>query len=283
MTKPQYTSGPVCLDEIVTVIGQYDPENRWNGWLNPYIDAWSVQETLTAINASYGGDADTYGYDWVWEDDGTLTLTERQWRDEAAERGETYEPQSIGPDEDGLYGIGYYGWTWSEDHTYDEWKAWDRERTRVWVDANNAKNHEQVAAGIQDRRAANHQAAMVAVAEWEKAHAEPPKELEAEAEALTTENWVERAKAVETGESTEGLIIALTGPNSVTSGPAPEPTVTKVVHLMNGDQIVGKVAVYASPDAEPIQIAATALKGGFTAAEVDGERFTLDEIDEWWA
>lgn len=109
-----WTTGRVCIDELVSVPAQYMPENRWNGFIAaPYIDALSVVMVLEAINA----DADTYGeelggYDFTWDADGALVLTNRQ---ELAETGDAFRPEVIRPDEDGLYALGSYGWVWSED------------------------------------------------------------------------------------------------------------------------------------------------------------------------
>lgn len=177
-----YHAGPVCLDEMVTVFGQYDPENRWNGWLNPYIDAWSVELTLTRLNESYGDDADTYGYDWTWDDEGALVLTSRQLLEEAQndeQRGHATEV--IAPNDDGLYGLGYYGWTWSEDHNYgatEEWQAWHSAYRDVYIAAANAENHRRIAAGEPydpTARGRQDSAAHETAMEWSKNHPEPVK------------------------------------------------------------------------------------------------------------
>ena len=167
----EYVAGPVCLDELVTVLGQYNPRNRWNGWLMPAIDAWSVEEVL----AKFADDMD-YGYEWEWLDDGSLKLIERQWRDEDPD----YVPEILTPDEDGLYALGAGSWTWSENEEFydsEEHKVWAAERQTVWTEAWNAKNRELHSTGTFDRNAYDDQkaAAQAAVDEWEKTHPEPEK------------------------------------------------------------------------------------------------------------
>lgn len=103
-------SGPVRLDETVSVLAQYSPSVRWNGWLIPSMDAWSVETVLTAVNEPFGGDT-TNGYEWEWLDDGSLQLTERLHDEEP-------DTQILHPDEDELYSLGAYSWTWSEDRKF---------------------------------------------------------------------------------------------------------------------------------------------------------------------
>jgi hypothetical protein len=103
-----YTTGPVCIDDVVTVLAEYDPAYRWNGWLAcPRMDALSVVAVMDALSAAGG----TYTY--AFTEDGTLTLTdpdERDYADETLPYTETYVP-----DEDGTYALGESGWVWSED------------------------------------------------------------------------------------------------------------------------------------------------------------------------
>lgn len=103
-----YVAGPICLDEYVTVQGQYNPRNLWNGWLMPHIDAWSVEKVMRAFEDT---DTDT-GYDWEWQEDGSLQVIDRQWR---LEDPEFFQPEILQPDEDGLYALGAGSWTWSDD------------------------------------------------------------------------------------------------------------------------------------------------------------------------
>jgi hypothetical protein len=87
------------------------PGVRWNGWIGfPYFDAFTTVEILEFVSDPEAG-GDDYGYDWTFEDDGTLVIEDRQYR---AEDPEHFEPERIEPDEDGLYSLGAYGWVWSE-------------------------------------------------------------------------------------------------------------------------------------------------------------------------
>lgn len=166
-----YVAGPVCLDTLVTVMGQYNPRDRWNGWLMPAIDAWSVEEVLS----KFADDMD-YGYEWEWLEDGSLKLIERQWRDEDPEH---FQPDILHPDEDGLYGLGAGSWTWSEDEQFywsDARKEWADQRATVHMDAWNAKNRELHEIGRGTDYATLKATAEAAVAEWDKTHPEPEEE-----------------------------------------------------------------------------------------------------------
>lgn len=103
-----HTTSPVCLDELVTVWGQYDPRSRWNGWLMPRMDAWAAESVLTAVAAEHALTGEPDRITWSWSDDGTLTVVE------------TYEPDAdctdvYPPDSDGLVALGAGGWVWAED------------------------------------------------------------------------------------------------------------------------------------------------------------------------
>jgi hypothetical protein len=98
-----YEVGPVTLDGMVTVLAQYDPAVRWNGWLSPSLDALGAVTVLETINALDPGDPG-YWYDFVDE-----MLHVRDRTDEFAEI-DSYEP-----DADGLYPLGECAWIWSAD------------------------------------------------------------------------------------------------------------------------------------------------------------------------
>jgi hypothetical protein len=140
--------GPVSLDGVGQVIAEFDYNYRWNGWLNPLLDAYSVVKVLEEINASYGeDDVKWYGYDWEWLDDG-------------------------------LYPLGTYEWTWSEDSDYgatEEWVTWVEELRNVHCAANNESNRKLIAAGVKDRFTLNDEAAAKASDEYCRQHPEPPK------------------------------------------------------------------------------------------------------------
>lgn len=102
----QVHSGPICLDELVTVMGQYS-DRRWNGWICPHIDAWSVQHTLEQFSPD---DDLQETFTWEWDDELDRPYLQSHSRDYPGECDERLDP-----DEDGLYPLGYMSWTWSED------------------------------------------------------------------------------------------------------------------------------------------------------------------------
>lgn len=135
-----WTAGPVCLDEFVAMLGQYEPRDTWNGWLCPQIDPVGVEALRAAFATVY--DEDQF-YTYEWQDDLSLVVT---WHDGDEEAQEDI----LNPDEDGLYDFGRLGWTWSEDLHYgatEEWQDWAHRGTRVSIDAHNAKNSELHALG----------------------------------------------------------------------------------------------------------------------------------------
>lgn len=156
------TSGPVSIDDTFEFFAQY-PRLRWNGWVMPSFDAWSVQqiiETLAMDQPEY--------YRLTWRDDLSLEFTQLDGEDEYTD--------IIEPDEDGLYAVGAGSWTWQENPDFyrsAEWREWERQRVRVWVEASNAENHRQIADGITNRMGANEAAAERAVAEWTTTNPEP--------------------------------------------------------------------------------------------------------------
>ena len=105
-----WTAGPISIDGYAKVIAQYMPRNRWNGWVCPWLDAWSCVKVLEEINDP---DYDPT-YTWHWEDDATLVLnTHEEGNDE------TYAERLV-PDEDGLYALGSHFWVWHEDDEEEE-------------------------------------------------------------------------------------------------------------------------------------------------------------------
>lgn len=99
----EYTTGPICIDELVTVIGEYPVDVRWNGWLVPHIDPLAVEEVMAALQANEPWDSPTH----EWREDGALVLTEYD--------GDTSYSEVLLPNEDGLYALGAYAWVWAED------------------------------------------------------------------------------------------------------------------------------------------------------------------------
>ena len=177
---PEWKAGPVTVSGP-TVIAQYDYNYRWNGWLCPVFDPWSIELILNDIKSDQEYWQD-YGVEWEWREDGALVLTERQAREEATEEY-PFHPEVVMPDEDGLYDLFSYNWCWYEDERFYDNTAhqeWEADRDTVWRDAYNAKNQEQHATKTyshEDRQewiAVNEKAGKAAVDEWEKTHPEPP-------------------------------------------------------------------------------------------------------------
>lgn len=102
----EYIAEPICIDELVTVMGQHNPRVRWNGWLCPRIDAWSCVKVIEAIAREHD-DGNQPGPTFEWDDDGNLIVTEYD--------GDTAYPETLPPDEDGLYSLGAWSWVWSRD------------------------------------------------------------------------------------------------------------------------------------------------------------------------
>lgn len=90
------------------VLAQYPYDVRWNGFLIPALDAWSVVKVLTYVDTVADHDG---GWDWDWREDGALVLIDRQWR---TEDPEGFQPEVLEPSPEGLYPLGAYGWVWSE-------------------------------------------------------------------------------------------------------------------------------------------------------------------------
>lgn len=108
MTQPfgatAWAAGPVCIDELVTVLAQYPTDVRWNGFLCPFMDPVAVNEVMAALQRDPG---DQPSPTHEWRDDGVLIVTEYD--------GDDAYPEELRPDEDGLYSLGAYSWVWSED------------------------------------------------------------------------------------------------------------------------------------------------------------------------
>lgn len=162
-----WEAGPVCIDDIASVLAQYNPRNRWNGWLCPRMDAWSTMKVMEAV-----ADQQDPSYEWDFDEDGTLRVVET-FSDE-----ETYT-QVFEPDEDGLYDFYSHNWCWEEDADYgatDEWKQWWSDARDVWSEASNATNSQHPdTIPRHERRALNTAAADKAMAAWQQDHPEPAK------------------------------------------------------------------------------------------------------------
>lgn len=118
-----FKSGPVCLDEYLSVMAQYNPGLRWNGWLaSPHFDPWTIEFILSRLNE------EELQYEWEWVMDDTFPggdytdyvmlkvvdlNAKREWEEWDEATGD-FEPTYFDCDEDGLFEVNF-GWVWSED------------------------------------------------------------------------------------------------------------------------------------------------------------------------
>ncbi|MGW2700862.1 hypothetical protein [Streptomyces sp. NPDC001340] len=114
----------VCIDDTFGPFdAKLDPTNRWNGWLSPYFTLDTVRELAARTQQM----ADEYGHDSVDTihvfpvlhvvDGGTdregeprAVVVHIRWQylDDGAESAATI----VQPNDEGLYGIGGWEWTW---------------------------------------------------------------------------------------------------------------------------------------------------------------------------
>ena len=112
--------GRVGLDGFVSVRAEYNPDERWNGWLCPRMSRDSAVQVLDMLIAEAPDDPP---YSYEFEGD-VLTLVDQQNPHEPPER--------IEPDHKGLYALGAGSWVWSAD---EEPKAVERHLRMVgWPD-----------------------------------------------------------------------------------------------------------------------------------------------------
>jgi len=106
------TTGPVSLGEPeATVLAQYDPAQRWNGFIAaPFIDALSAVQVLDWIGADH-----EYGVTYGFTDSGVLVVHDVQYSDpESSDYDPQYSGEVYPPDADGLYALGAFAWVWTE-------------------------------------------------------------------------------------------------------------------------------------------------------------------------
>lgn len=98
-----YTAGPMTVDGGETVVlGQWSTDLRWNGWITPDLDAWTVEAVLAALASQPDWEENGYSHEWV---DGDLVLRDHSYPEEG--------PEVLSPDADGLYDLGAFRWCWS--------------------------------------------------------------------------------------------------------------------------------------------------------------------------
>lgn len=106
------TVGRVNVSCAESWLAQYDPRERWNGFLAaPAFDALTAVAILDEIERwNVAASSPEYGYDYDFDGD-VLVVESRLYR---AEDPENYVPERVAPDEDDLYTLGAYGWVWTE-------------------------------------------------------------------------------------------------------------------------------------------------------------------------
>lgn len=95
-------------DPETRVLAQYPYDTRWNGFLVPVLDPWSVVRVLTYLDTVAEHDG---GWDWDWREDGALVLVDRRWR---LEDPDHFQAEVLNPTQEGMYSLGAYGWVWEE-------------------------------------------------------------------------------------------------------------------------------------------------------------------------
>lgn len=119
---PIWRTELIDIDGITTPVwGEYADNFRWNGWLCPVMDAWSVVSVLDELAkiASVSRIDGDYAPRYDWDGD-TLVLTEPAYEDE-----HDYVPDRIEPNEDGLYPLGSHAWVWSKSVEHTHRHGWD--------------------------------------------------------------------------------------------------------------------------------------------------------------
>lgn len=99
-----YTAGPVSVGGAMIVLGQYDEQDRWNGYLCPRLDPHGVEAILWSLRRAYEAAEDEFYPRHEWHGD-VLLLTETT-------DGDDHYTERMEPDEDGLYALGSHGWVW---------------------------------------------------------------------------------------------------------------------------------------------------------------------------
>lgn len=110
-----WQSGLVTIADQVVVMAQYPLGYYWNGFLCPSLDAGACVEVLETLNRINHPEDQL---DWHWDDQGNLVVVDRSYLADGLQAAtEVYTP-----DEDGLYGLGAWCWTWQE---------WDEDHDRA--------------------------------------------------------------------------------------------------------------------------------------------------------
>lgn len=108
----------VTLDGPETYEAVLDPTDRWHGWVSPRFSL----DTARQLAADTASQAEQHGHDSVDTIHVIEGGTDRDGRPRAVvmhirwlyhDEGPEASVTVIAPDEDGLYGIGGWDWTWS--------------------------------------------------------------------------------------------------------------------------------------------------------------------------
>lgn len=150
--------------------GWHNPEVRWNGWATPAFERVEAERVVAHVNRQreeLGADSDQAYMEW--RGDVAVYINPEYTLEDGRE-------EEFGPDENGLYWIGAWSWTWSEFEGEPEgWTLADylrvrRERAAVYAAASNESNHALIEQGVADRIAANSFAGARAMAAYDAEH-----------------------------------------------------------------------------------------------------------------
>ena len=112
MTTPRWRKAMFYLCDGPSFVG-YHCGHRWNGWACPMFPIESVRAIAEWMNAQgFGSSID------INETTGTVTIIEEDEECNEAEEPETRARNGIPTM--ALYGVGAYGWTWTEDELNSE-------------------------------------------------------------------------------------------------------------------------------------------------------------------
>ena len=97
----------------IAVLAEYDPRERWNGWLCPRLDPYAAVTVLIGLERLQPG---TIG--WTFGLDGLLLVIDLEY----VAFGEALDASTnlYTPDADGLYSLGSFAWTWAAAEGFTE-------------------------------------------------------------------------------------------------------------------------------------------------------------------
>ena len=120
---PDIRQASVGFDTGPRVPGWYFDDQRWNGFINP----WISRESVILIQDWFNAQSQDDHIDLTWNPDGSVTGVEAMW---VREDPEGYEPFTVHPDiaPDGTLVYSYltYGYCWSVHNIPSDF--WNRQR-----------------------------------------------------------------------------------------------------------------------------------------------------------